>query len=325
MGTVDATTMPAEVPEIATAQLPEKVCPSGMAGRAIVRSGLDARCHVNMTSNPDMSGGSADFSASLSSSPIPSGVEGVLLTGNGLMMHCDAVDAEAYNHLFRTVLTLHKSCCWLLGDVLLLGDRQWGNRYTESKYEEAMQETGMSRGSLRNIVLTCRRFPVELRHADLSFTHHQEVAMTDADPDQREAVLKQAASDKISCMALRRQLKKMNFAAAKRPADALPLHEHEAYPENGENTDRPFGLLDLPAIPKPGAPPRWDALNFKNWVRKQNPGTYTLEQCVQATQLTEDIAAFHAAVLKRRAELEAGHASSLTSLPSHGNSIVTQP
>lgn len=199
--------MPVEAPEIATAQLPEKACPSGMSGRAPVSNGLDPRCHVNMTSKPDMS-----------SSPIPSGVDGVLLTGNGLMMQCDTVDTEAYNHLFRTVLTLHKSCCWLLGDVLLLGDRQWGNRYTESKYEEAMQETGMSRGSLRNIVLTCKRFPVELRHADLSFTHHQEVAMTDADPDQREAVLKQAASDKISCMALRRQLKKMNFAAAKRPA-----------------------------------------------------------------------------------------------------------
>lgn len=103
--------------------------------------------------------------------------------------------------------------------------------------------------------------------------------------------------------------------AEKRPADAPPLQEHEEYPENGENTDRPFGLLDLPEAPKPGDPPRWDALNFKNWVRKQNPDAYTLEQCVQAIQLTEDIAAFHAAVLKRRAELEAGNASSLTSCP----------
>lgn len=221
METVDDTDMPVEAPEIATAQLPEKACPSGMSGCASVRSGLDARCHVNMTSKPDMPGGSVEFSTSLSSSPIPSGVEGVLLTGNGLMMQCDAVDAEAYNHLFRTILTLHKSCCWLLGDVLLLGERQWGNQYTESKYEEAMQATGLTAVTLRLIVLTCRRFPVELRRADLSFTHHQEIARTAADPDQREDFLRQAAEQQLSCAALRQLLRQARFARAQETVEEV--------------------------------------------------------------------------------------------------------
>ena len=139
---------------------------------------------------------------------IESGVIGIQMSGNGLIITKEDITADEYNAVFRTVLSINKSSCWLLGDILLLGDRRWGNQYTTGKYEEAMQATGLSRSTLRDIVLTCKKFPVDKRHAALSFTHHQEIARTDADPDQREEVLQKAAEDKLTCTALRKQLNK---------------------------------------------------------------------------------------------------------------------
>ncbi|MBR5185278.1 MAG: hypothetical protein IKW19_03155, partial [Akkermansia sp.] len=123
---------------------------------------------------------------------IESGVPGIQMCGNGLVITKEDISAEEFNTVFRTVLSINKSSNWLLGDILLLGDRRWGNQYTTGKYEEAMQATGLSRSTLRDFVQTCKKFPVDKRHAGLSFTHHQEIARTDADPDQREEVLKRA-------------------------------------------------------------------------------------------------------------------------------------
>lgn len=225
---------------------------------------------------------------------IESGVTGILMSGNGLIVSREDITAEDYNAVFRTVLSIHKSSCWLLGDVLLMGERCWGNRHTASKYEEAMQATGLSRSTLRDIVMTCKKFPVEKRHASLSFTHHQEIARTDADPDQREEVLQKAAEEKLSCSALRKQLHQTTFT----PEPEVDLSR----PPVGEEPDR-LGILDLPERVSPDAPPRWDALNFGKWAAKQKPATYTAEQCEAALDLLEPLLAYHKQVQARLDEL----------------------
>ena len=243
----------------------------------------DGACHVNMTST-------------CCSLMVPSGVDGIQMTGNGLVVQKSSVSADEFNAVFRTVLAIHKSSCWLLGDILLLGERQWGNQYTAGKYEEAILVTGLSRGTIRNIVLTCKKFPVEQRHPGLSFTHHLEVASTDADPNQRVEVLHQAAKDKLTCTALRKQLKQTRFVEEEEPVDKFS-------PPQGTEPDR-LGLLDLPERVAPDAPPMWDAMKFTQWVNKQEPQEYTAEQCAQAIKLTEDIADFHQQVLARLDELK---------------------
>lgn len=283
--------------------------PIGMKGKntvAIVDSvPNDGACHVNSTSKPkelaekitiSESGCTVNSTSKGYSLMVPSGVDGILMTGNGLIVTKKDISSEEYNQLFRTVLSLHKSSCWLLGDILLLGDRQWGNQYTTGKYEEAMQATGLSRSSVRDIVRTCKLFPVDKRHPELSFTHHREIASTDANPTQRDEVLRQAAKDKLSCTALRKQLKQTRFVEDDEPED-------NSRPPQGEEPDR-LGLLDLPERVAPDAPPMWDAMKFKQWVNKQEPEEYTAEQCAQAIKLTEDIADFYQQVLARLEELQ---------------------
>lgn len=247
----------------------------------------DSRCRVNTTSSP-LPG------------IVESGVTGIQMSANGLIVNREDLTAEDYNAVFRTALSIHKSSCWLLGDVLLLGERHWGNRHTASKYDEAMQATGLSRSTLRDIVMTCKKFPVEKRHASLSFTHHQEIARTDADPDQREEVLQKAADEKLTCSALRKQLHQTSFT----PQPEVDLSR----PPVGEEPDR-TDLLGLPERVNPDAPPMWDAIKFRKWVEKQEPETYTAEQCEQAVELTEDIADFYNRVLQRQQELDGLEAS----------------
>ncbi len=251
--------------------------------------------HVGMSSASEDSGCTVNSTSKTYSVMVPSGVDGIQLAGNGLIVQKSELTAKEFNTLFRTVLSLHKSSCWLLGDILLLGDRQWGNRYTDSKYEEAMQATGLSRSSIRDIVRTCKLFPVDKRHPELSFTHHREIASTDANPIQRDEVLRQAAKDKLSCTALRKQLKQTRFIEDGEPED-------NSRPPQGEEPDR-LGLLGLPERVAPDAPPMWDAMKFKQWVNKQEPEEYTAEQCAQAIKLTEDIADFYQQVLARLEEL----------------------
>ena len=278
----DNQTLSSEVPNDATsARKRELATPSTLS-----------RCTVDSTSK------TSDMSLS---GIATSGVDGISLTGCGILMHTDKISPDEYNTLFRNVLLLHKSSCWLLGDVLLLGDRQWGNRYTVSKYEEASEVTGLSRNTLRNIVTTCRRVPVERRHAGLSFTHHQEVAFTEADPEQQTAILEQAARDHLSCSALRKQLHQTRFTEEQ--DDELPKDTGE--PCKLLDPENPFSLLNLPERSSPDAPPMWDALKFVDWVDKQDPEDYDLEQCRQALKLSETIAAYHEAVLARLKELEA--------------------
>ena len=236
---------------------------------------------------------------------VASGVEGISMTGCGLVVENAEISPDDFNTLFRHVLTLHKSSCWLLGDVLLLGDQRWGNRYTGSKYEEAAAATGMSLGTLRQIVKTCKRFPVEARHPELSFTHHQEVASTDADPDQRAAVLEQAAQEKMTCSALRKHLHQTRFneteeEKAERKANTRSdIEGHFIDPEN------PLSIINLPERVSPDAPPLWDAYKFVGWVAQQDPEEYDLEQCQQALKLAEPIAEYCEAVKCRLKELEA--------------------
>ncbi len=234
---------------------------------------------------------------------VASGIKGISMTGSGLVVENEEISPNEFNTLFNHVLSLHKSSCWLLGDVLLLGDRRWGNRYTGSKYEEAMAATGLSATTLRQIVKTCHRFPLETRSPELSFSHHREIANTDADYEQRTAVLQQAAQAKMSCTALRKHLHKTRFSEPE--DDEVEEVTNPNEPARLLDKENPLSIINLPERSSPDAPPMWDALKFIDWTDKQDTEDYTREQCEQAIKLTEPILTYHAAVVERLNELKA--------------------
>lgn len=239
--------------------------------------------------------------AVLEDTAITCNVTGVTFSPLGIQTDRTDLTPDEYNNIFRSVLKLAKSANWLLGDALNLGDRQWGNRFTGSKYEEAAAATGLSMSSIKQITLTCKAIPYDRRHPDLSFSHHVEARAHSTNPDEQDHVLATASEQGQSIKDMRKSVRTRTVELLKKEDENLPP-DAPAMDSKADPTG--FHLLGLPEKASPDAPPMWDAIKFRKWVGKQEPETYTAEQCEQAVELTEDIADFYNRVLQRQQELQ---------------------
>ena len=231
-----------------------------------------------------------DVATSNLTAVVASGIDGVQFSPLGLQIEAEEISSDAYNHLFRSVLSLSKACNWLLGDTLLLGERQWGNRYVDSKYEEAEKATGMSRSTIRDIVMVCRAYPRETRHPELSFSHHREAAVLGEDFASRDEMLTQAAKEKQSVRDLRKVVRQHQ-------ADNMTEEEKR---DIQPNDDRPFGMLKLPTKEEAEAalPIAFELDKVLLWLSKNPP-----------EKLTEH----HRAELKKRLDMLTEYARALES------------
>lgn len=244
--------------------------------------------------------------AVLEDTAITCNVPGVTFSPLGIETDRSDLTRDEYNNIFRSVLKLAKSANWLLGDALNIAERQWGNKATGSKYEEAAAATGLSKGTIRNIALTCKHIPLERRHPELSFTHHVEACAHSTNPDEQDHVLATASEQGQSIKDMRKSVRTRTVELLKKEDENLPP-DAPAMDSKADPTG--FHLLGLPEKADPDAPPMWDAIKFRKWVEKQEPETYTAEQCEQAVELTEDIADFYNRVLQRQQELDGQEAS----------------
>jgi len=89
-----------------------------------------------------------------------------------------------------------------LGDVLAYGETGGRGLITE-----CAAATGINPGTLRNAKMVCLRIPVSCRRDTLSWTHHCEVGISFADPQEIERWLTVAETDGLSAMALRRRIR----------------------------------------------------------------------------------------------------------------------
>lgn len=204
-----------------------------------------------------------DVATSNLTAVVASGIDGIRFTPLGLQLETEEISTENYNNLFRSVLSLSKACNWLLGDTLLLGERTWGNRYVDSKYEEAEKATGMSRNTLRIIVMVCRAYPHETRHPELSFSHHREAAALGEDFTSRENMLTQAVKEKQTVRDLRKVVRQhqAETMSEEEKRDILP------------NDDRPFGQIKLPTKEeaKAALPIAYELDKVLLWLSKNPP------------------------------------------------------
>lgn len=239
--------------------------------------------------------------AVLEDTAITCNVPGVTFSPLGIETDRSDLTRDEYNNIFRSVLKLAKSANWLLGDALNIGERQWGNKATGSKYEEAAAATGLSKGTIRNIALTCKHIPLERRHPELSFTHHVEACAHSTNPDEQDHVLATASEQGQSVKDMRKSVRTRTVELLKKEDESLPP-DAPAMDSKADPTG--FHLLGLPEKASPDAPPRWDALEFIDWVNKQDVAGYDPDKCREAIRLTDDIAKFNAKVVARLAELE---------------------
>ena len=108
-------------------------------------------------------------------------------------------------HVARLVRTSagarQTSTAWL-GDVLAYGETGGRGLITE-----CAAATGINPGTLRNAKMVCLRIPVSCRRDTLSWTHHCEVGIAFANPQEIERWLAVAEAEGLSAMALRRRIR----------------------------------------------------------------------------------------------------------------------
>lgn len=78
---------------------------------------------------------------------------------------------EAWCRLGGRILTVCDSSAWWIGDWLVFGQNQYGDRY-----RRAMEKTKLDYQTLRNYAWVARKFEPSRRRDRLTFQHHMEVA-----------------------------------------------------------------------------------------------------------------------------------------------------
>lgn len=74
------------------------------------------------------------------------------------------------------VQQVEKASPFWIGDLLSYGEASYGEKYTQ-----AVEATGHKVSYLMNVASVASKIPVERRHPDLSFAHHQDVAALPGD------------------------------------------------------------------------------------------------------------------------------------------------
>ena len=95
----------------------------------------------------------------------------------------------------------------------------YGNERFGEKYTRAARITGYDVQTLMNMVYVASRFDISRRRAQLSFSHHAELAALD--PDEQDHWLQRAEADRLSVRCLRQELRSQRKAL--KDSDRLEL------------------------------------------------------------------------------------------------------
>ncbi|MBL9219841.1 MAG: hypothetical protein JNG82_15240 [Opitutaceae bacterium] len=119
------------------------------------------------------------------------------------------LDQETWRHLVthlarltRTTTGARQTLTAWLGDALAYGENSYRGRIVT-----CAGEAGLEPGTLRNAKMVCARIPVSCRHDALSWTHHCEVGLAFANPNEIEWWLAHAEAEKLSTAALRKRIR----------------------------------------------------------------------------------------------------------------------
>jgi hypothetical protein len=107
---------------------------------------------------------------------------------------------DEWQQLGDQLLSVANSSAWWVGDWLLFGQRVYADRY-----ERALRQTGFDYQTLRNYAWVASRLEPTRRQAQLSFSHHAEVAAFE--PDDQDEWLRRALANGWSRNRLRAEIR----------------------------------------------------------------------------------------------------------------------
>lgn len=120
------------------------------------------------------------------------------MTDKGLLFEAEPAFTD-WALLGRYLGSMQRVIPWLIGDWLNFGEATYHDLYAQ-----AMDETGLEYGTLRNYKYVARAFPIERRRTDISYQHHADVASLP--PDKQDAWLADAAREGWTVRDLRYRL-----------------------------------------------------------------------------------------------------------------------
>jgi hypothetical protein len=101
----------------------------------------------------------------------------------------------------KRLVAVRSASSWWIGDWM-----RYGNAHYGEKYGAASLATGYDRQTLMNLAYVASRFPVERRRANVSWSHHAELAaLTEA---EQEAWLDRIERDRLSVRSLREETRR---------------------------------------------------------------------------------------------------------------------
>lgn len=149
-------------------------------------------------------------------------IPGVRVGRLGLTIERD-LSIEEMGTVFSCLQHIAGCSNWLWGDALAFAGNKWGNRYTQSKYEQAFACTALAIPTLKATKFTAERIPMDRRRPELTFTHHCEIAFAYSDSAEQDRWLDRAIEENWSVPQLRKAIR----------TDKQEIHE-EPNPEPGK-------------------------------------------------------------------------------------------
>jgi hypothetical protein len=115
-------------------------------------------------------------------------------------LHPEEMEFSEWVAAGRRLGEIGRGSQWWIGDWLLYGTAQFGERYVE-----ASRITGYDPKSLRNMRYVASQFDLSLRRDNLNWSHH--ALLAGLDPEERSQWLDRAVADRMSVDDLRCELR----------------------------------------------------------------------------------------------------------------------
>lgn len=143
---------------------------------------------------------------------------------------------EQWSDCLDYLMHLSRRIHWWIGDLLVYGERRWGQMY-----DEMIQRTGYEIRTLRTLKWVAGQIDASRRRDDLTFAHHQEAAALP--PDQQDAILAQAAREGWTREMVRHAVNRLAYEAERPDVTVVPGLHHGDSREVMRTL--PDGSLDL--------------------------------------------------------------------------------
>lgn len=154
----------------------------------------------------------------------------------------DDITYEEWAEATEELLGLSISVPFWVADALAFGE---DSTFSE-RAAQVLPDGGWGWSTMSNYAWTARAVPAELRRAELTFSHHQEVASLRETPDLQARMLDLAVTEGWSREDLREQVRKVKRIAARAEAEQLPIPEYASSRILVEEAD----ALAMPLLPE---------------------------------------------------------------------------